>query len=224
MKIANQNITIELQSLLFSRKCFYQMVHLLFLDPGKEEVLLKLKNSADFQELSDIYEGGKILSRFFQKLTKEQISNEREEFQRLFIGPGPLAAPPWESYYRSKDNLLFDEWTYQIRELFHQFGLQSEKEHKEPDDHLLLELEFMIYLADLFAQETDPDRFANLLDSQIHMLENHFIKWIPYFCERVIASTTSQLYLGAALLLADFLEDDLLFLDALKKGETFDDV
>jgi putative dimethyl sulfoxide reductase chaperone len=196
MSTATEPLHIQLQPLLFARKNFYQLLHLLFLTPTNDEALFEIQNNGNLRELEEFHEGGKILRNFFEHLTDEQIKKEYKEYQRLFIGPGPLIAPPWESYYRS-------------REQYHQFGLQYIKENNEPDDHLLLELEFMIFLADLSLQETKIGRIIELLTSQIHLLEKHLTIWIPYFCERVIENTNSQFYLGAAMLLEDLLSFDL---------------
>lgn len=198
----------QLHPFLLSRKKLYQFLHLIFLPPTN--ILLgEIWKNANIHELEEVHEGGKILCHFFEHLSNEQITKENEEYQRLFVGPGPFAAPPWESYYRSREQLLFEEWMYQIRELYHQFGLQNLKENNEPDDHLLLELEFMIFLADLNLQETKPERILELIASQIHFLEKHLTIWIPFFCERIIGNTKSHLYLGAAMLLEDFLSQDL---------------
>ncbi|MFK9092947.1 molecular chaperone [Bacillus salipaludis] len=211
----------QLHPFLLSRKKLYQFLHQIFLPPTNM-LLGEIRNSANFHELEEVHEGGKILCHFFEHLSNEQINKENEEYQRLFVGPGPFAAPPWESYYRSKEQLLFQEWMYQIREQYYQFGLQNIKENNEPDDHLLLELEFMIFLTDLSLQETKSIRILELISSQIHFLEKHLTVWIPFFCERVIENTKSYLYLGAAMLLEDFLIQDLTSLVEIREVLTDD--
>ncbi|WP_312472636.1 molecular chaperone TorD family protein [Neobacillus sp.] len=218
MTSTTESIHIQLQSFLLSRKKCYQLLHLLFFVPEKLETLFEIQKDNTFEELGEFHEGGKILHDFFKHLSIEQIKREKEEYQRLFIGPGPLVAPPWESYYRSKEHLLFEEWTYQVREQYHRFGLQYRKENNEPDDHLLLELEFMIYLSDLCLHEPTEEKIEKLLTTQISFLEEHLIIWIPFFCERVIENTNSQLYLGAAMLLEDFLSFDLESLVEVREG------
>lgn len=222
MTTTTEPIHIQLQPFFLSRKNYYQLLHLLFSVPATGESLVEIRNNANLHELEEIHDGGKILHRFFEHMTVEQIDRENEEYQRLFIGPGPLVAPPWESYYRSKEQLLFEEWTYQIREQYHLFGLQYKNENNEPDDHLLLELEFMLILLDLCLQETKTDKLVELLSNQIHFLEKHLTIWIPYFCKRIIEHTNSQLYLGAAMLLEDLLTFDLTTL--LEVREALPDV
>lgn len=220
MTTSAEPLHIQLQPFFQSRKVFYQFLHILFLDPKMGEGLFGKRGTLNFQGLSETHEGGKILRRYFEHLTDEQLNRDIEEYQRLFLGPGPLVAPPWESYYRSKEQLLFEEWTYQIRDQYHRFGLQFIKENNEPDDHLLLELEFMIFLSDTCLLETAHEEIVELISSQIHFLENHLTVWIPYFCERLIENTNSQLYLGAAMLLDDFLSFDLQSLYEVKEALT----
>jgi len=216
MTKTTEPLHIQLQSFFLARKNFYQLLNLLFLPPTNK-VLAGIRSSINFHELEEVHEGGEILQHFIGHLSNEQINMEKEEYQRLFIGPGPLAAPPWESYYRSKDQLLFEEWMYQVREQYHRYGLKYVKENNEPDDHLLLELEFMSFLANLNMQESNHERILELISSQISFLEKHLTIWIPFFCERVIENTESQLYLGAAMLLEDFLSFDLTTLIELRE-------
>lgn len=211
---------IQLQPFFLARKNYYQLLYFLFLIPSNNESLLEIRNNGNLQELEEVHEGGKILRNFFEHLTEEQINREYEEFHRLFIDPGPLVAPPWESYYRSREQLLFEEWTYQVREQYHHFGLQFKHENKEPDDHLLLELEFMLYLVDLCLQETRADKIGELISRQILFLEEHLTIWVPYFCKRIIELTNSQLYLGAALLLEYLLNFDLTTLREVREALT----
>lgn len=208
MTAKTEPVDLELQSFWCARKNLYQFIQLLFLEPNMK-LLKKVPQTGQLDELAKLHEGGKILRDFFYQLNTNKLVKEIEEYQRLFIGPGPVAAPPWESYYRSKENLLFEEWTYQVRNFYHHFGLQYIKENNEPDDHLLLELEFMTILIDLSSSELNIENMHELLSTQIDFLRKHLTVWVPYFCKRVIEETNSQLYLGAAMLLEDFLNDDL---------------
>ena len=222
MATSTESLHLQLNSFFQSRKTFYQFLHLLFLDPSIGNGLFEKREMFNFQDLAEVHEGGKILFRYFEHLSANQIIEDEAEYRRLFVGPGPLVAPPWESYYRSKEQLLFEEWTYQIRELYHQFGLQSIKENNEPDDHLLIELEFMIFLSDTCLHETLDEKIVDLISTQISFFENHLNQWIPYFCKRLIENTNSQLYLGAALMLEDFLSFDLQSLYEVREALTND--
>ncbi|WP_052353732.1 TorD/DmsD family molecular chaperone [Neobacillus jeddahensis] len=213
-----KSIHTQLQPFMQSRQNFYKILYSLFLDPTNEEILFEIGTLVNFGELEEFHEGGGILACFFAQLTTENYRLEIEEYHRLFVGPGYLAAPPWESFYRSKDHLLFDDCMLQIRDQYHQFGLKFIKENNEPDDHLLLELEFMIHLSDLCLQPSETDEILELISSQIHLHQEHLSIWIPNFCDRVIDHTKSQLYIGAAMLLKDFINYDLASLLEIREA------
>jgi putative dimethyl sulfoxide reductase chaperone len=217
MTAKTEPINFELQLFWSARKNLYQFIRLLFSEPNME-LLKEISQIGKLDELAKLHEGGKILRSFFDQLTTNKIGKEIKEYQRLFIGPGPVAAPPWESYYRSREHLLFEEWTYQVRNFYHHNGLQYIKENNEPDDHLLLELEFIEILTDLSSSESNVENVIELLSTAIDFLKNHLMVWIPYFCERVIEATNSPLYLGAAMLLEDFLNDDLISLSEVREA------
>ena len=48
--------------------------------------------------------------------------------------------------------MIFQEQTLHVRQWYSRFGLQVVKLHKEPDDHIGLELEFVAHLANLALQ------------------------------------------------------------------------
>lgn len=201
-----------------ARKHFYPLLQLLFYQPLSNQTMLQLKKSGNLQEFQNMDQGGQLLSQFFEQTCSTELQQIQEaEFNRLFVGPGPILASPWESVYRSKEHLLFDKTTYQVREQFHQFGLQFIHENNEPDDHLILELEFMAYLNDLCLQEEDSEKLAELLTKQIQFLDDHLCQWIPLFTDKIIKATNSDLYKGAGLLLHDFINFDAECLKEIKE-------
>lgn len=217
MAVMTNLLPKELVVYLESRKKIYQFLHFLFQEPVYESDLLKVRDNNKIKELSQLYEGGKILFEFLNHLSRKNLKKEREEYKRLFLGPGPLGAPPWESYYRSIDHLLFEEGCCQLRKRYHNYGLMFIRENNEPDDHLLLELEFLIFLINACIKEQKVDHIQLLISEQISFIENHLAKWIPLFCERVIDCSNSPLFVGAAMLLTDYLDHDLESLYEFKK-------
>ena len=93
-----------------------------------------------------------LLTEFCQGWNPGQLGTLTWDFNRLFVGPGEMLAAPWESVYRSKTKLTFQESTLQVRELYERFGVQAPAMHREPDDHLGLELAFVATLSDLAAR------------------------------------------------------------------------
>ena len=98
-----------------------------------------------------------LLTEFCHGWNPAQLDALTWDFNRLFVGPGEMLAAPWESVYRSKTKLTFQESTLQVRELYERFGVRAPAVHREPDDHLGLELAFVATLSDLVAQDTAKD-------------------------------------------------------------------
>lgn len=207
MQSCEEQVIFE-QELHCARANIYKFLYLLFAEEMTVEQFLEIKEKGNIQDLKNIGHGGELLFNFFQNSTKDQLIYEVEEFRRLFLGPGPMPAPPWESVYRSKENLLFDVSTIELRKQYKKFGLKFVNENKEPEDHLLLELEFLIYLIEQYLTN-NKNSGEVYIDAQIHLLQNHFIKWIPAFTTRLMNGTKSKLYQGAAMLLNEFISFDL---------------
>lgn len=200
------------------RQNFYQFLQFLFFKPLSATTISELKDQGSFQGLQELNQGGEYLYQFFNRVTESELQEAEEEFNRLFLGPGMIVAPPWESVYRSKEQLLFDESTYQVRRCYHEFGLEFVRENNEPDDHITIELEFLMHVNNLCLQEADFAKLDVLLDHQIDFLDQHIRQWIPAFCAKITKNTDSLLFKGAALLLEDFIESDYESLIEIKEA------
>lgn len=62
-------------------------------------------------------------------------------FNRLFVGPGPVAAPPYASVYLETERRLMGEAALFAREAYAALGLASPWQGSLPDDHIGLELD-----------------------------------------------------------------------------------
>jgi putative dimethyl sulfoxide reductase chaperone len=199
-----------------ARKHFYQLLQVLFYQPLTEPTLIQLKEEGNLPDLQEMGQGGQFLYQFFMQASETELIEAKTDFNQLFVGPGTILAPPWESVYRSREHLLFDKTTHQVREQYHNFGLQFIQENNEPDDHLSIELEFLMHLNDLCLNEEHHTRLVELLLKQIYFLDEHLLQWIPLFTEKIIKSAKTDLYKGAGMLLNDFLVFDI---DSLKEFE-----
>jgi len=102
-------------------------------------------------------------------------------FNRLFVGPQAVIAPPFASVYLDAEPLVMGETTLTIRRLYHLVGLASPWEGTLPDDHLALELDVALQLREgLHQTESTP------LQSVYHyFLLEHLARWVPLFLRRV---------------------------------------
>ena len=158
-------------------------------------------------EHADIQAGLSLLRTWRKENQKgiadEHLSDLEADYTRLFIGVGEVLAPPWESVYFTKARLVFQQETLQVRIWYRRFGLESEKLHKEPDDHIGLEMSFVAYLTKLALQaydDKDEKQFKQLIADQRQFLSEHLLTWGPHWCDQVIEHAHTDFYKGLALL------------------------
>jgi TorA maturation chaperone TorD len=122
---------------------------------------------------------------------------------RLFVGVGRVLAPPWESVFYTEERLVFQERTLDVRRWYSRFGLQAENLHREPDDHISLEIAFINHLTAeaLETAVTAPAESQAYLEAKRQFLKEHLMKWGPFWCCQVIAQAKTDFYRGTALVL-----------------------
>ncbi len=133
------------------------------------------------------------------------------EYNRLFVGPGKLLAPPYESAYRNAQGLVMQEETLLVRQFYLQAGIEVSSKNTIPDDHLGLELEFICYLLSregerLQAGDTSTaNRYAALYQE---FCQQHILSWVYQHCDDILAHSKTQLCHDTAIVLVQFLQKE----------------
>lgn len=200
----------EFRQILESSVNTYKILFFLFSEPLNEELYDQVKNSGMMNGLSEVFEEGQLLEDFFETVEKVNFEELAEEYRRLFIGPNMIKAPLWESFYTDEKNLLFSKSTFQIRELLLKTGREYILKNNEPEDHLLVELEFAIYLINenLRTYEETGGFNKTFLEDHLNLLTNHLCVWVPQLRERIRKHSTTPLYIGASYFLESFIKFD----------------
>lgn len=131
------------------------------------------------------------------------------DYRQLFVGPGPIAAPPWESVHRDDEGLMFQQQTMRVRHAYGEFGLQAPALNKEPDDHIGLELAFIgeLAVAALNAAEAgDVVGQTTLLDGMARFCSEHPALWAPAWSSLVVEGASTDLYRALGHLVAGSVE------------------
>jgi putative dimethyl sulfoxide reductase chaperone len=208
-------------SLLQNRLYINQFIRYIFDAPPNMQQLITFINHPQWKPLCEISDGFRHIDDSIQELHAdkgEKIKRLQEEYNRLFVGPNALPAPLWESVYLGSEHLLFEEVTLEVRKCYRRYGLNFIRESKEPDDHIVIELEFLSYLIQKSIDCEDVETKKRLLDDQYAFLNNHLLKWCSFFCELLSKSTQFELYKGAALLLEEYLNLENELIPALKEA------
>lgn len=194
----------------------YALLQRLYQSPPDRDLLDWLIAERPFREFPFELEGAAAALDQLDRGAREQsLDDLRRDFNRLFIGPGAMLAPPWESVYRNEDHLLFDQHTLQVREFYARHGMEFVKLNQVPEDSIAIELEFMKVLTErlLRALETaDSTAERLLLQEQQQFLQQHLLVWSPKFITLTQKGAETAFYHGLAGVLGGFLswEDQTL--------------
>ncbi len=221
MKIDSKQDSIAI--ILVNRTYLYRLMQNFF---GNEPTIESLgilfsEHTMTSLTLLSLEDGIDQLKSFADQLnsdTDTALDKVRSEYTRLFIGPTKLPAPPWESVYITKERLLFQESTLEVRKCYLKYSYRPTNFRSEPDDHLALELDFMAnlsHLAENFFQDDKTSESVDILKDQKAFLEQHLLVWVPQFVSELEAATCHPLYLGMASILRNFLQADLVAIDEI---------
>jgi TorA maturation chaperone TorD len=98
-------------------------------------------------------------------------------FNKLFVGPMALQAPPYASYYLEPEQQLMGESTIRVRRLYEMVGLVSPLQGRLPCDHLGVELDATLgMLAMAERSEAEEPRLV-----WKYFLHEHLKVWLPRF-------------------------------------------
>lgn len=131
------------------------------------------------------------------------VDRMRDSYTRLFIGPGKLAALPWESCYAAEGRMLFQQNALDVRAAYREQGFEPVCKNKIPDDHVSLEIGF---LAELAERVSAGDEGAK--EASERFLKKHLLQWLPaYACD--LAQTNEGFYPDAVSFIAGFAARDV---------------
>lgn len=154
-----------------------------------------------------VVEGLSLLQRWceqYQQPTshKEVLTAVQVDYTRLFAITERLPLAPWESFYGNDERLLFQASMLDVRNWYARFGLELINVHREPDDHIGLELLFVAHLAQLGLKALENNNTLNLeqsLAAQRGFLTNHLLVWAPRWCDQMVHHARTDYYRGLAL-------------------------
>lgn len=129
------------------------------------------------------------------------------EHTRLFVGPGRMAAPPYESVYTDPDGRVMGEAAVDVLRHYRDAGVRLAPEVHDLPDHVALLTEFMAHLCEEEAAawtRGDAPEAERLLSLQVSFLADHLLSWTPQFSARIVFATHCDLYLALARLVEGF--------------------
>ncbi|KTF03608.1 MULTISPECIES: molecular chaperone [Trueperella] len=140
----------------------------------------------------------------------ESTDQLRSDINALYGRTATALVPPFESVHRGKDGLVFDEETLQVRAEYRQLGLEAPYLHKEPDDHVGLEFDFVAQglVRTLGALEvsalTDANRYIDVVG---RFYREHLELWAPQMLAAAREHAATAFYRGVLALSLGALEE-----------------
>ena len=110
-----------------------------------------------------------------------------------------ISASPEESVWLDEDSLMCQDSMFQVRAWYESHGLGIPDWRLRPDDHLVYQLQFIAWL---LAQDNDMET----LEKAATFMDEHLLRWLGNFAERVIARCDSPYFAGVAGITAAYCE------------------
>ena len=110
-----------------------------------------------------------------------------------------ISASPEESVWLDEDSLMCQDSMFQVRSWYASHGLGIPDWRKRPDDHLVYQLQFIAWLL------CEAEKLGAIEDIATFM-DEHLLRWLGNFAERVIARCDTPYFAGIAGITAAYCE------------------
>ena len=124
------------------------------------------------------------LAQAMREPTEESLP---DAWQRLFIGPWALPAPPWGSVWLDRESVLFGDSTLALRQWMRDNNIAFEMKQNEPEDHFGTLLMLAAWLAEN-GREAECDQ----------LLAWHLLPWSQRFLTVFIEEAGHPFYVAVA--------------------------
>jgi TorA maturation chaperone TorD len=144
------------------------------------------------------------LAQLVADLNPATIDRLAADYADIYLTQG-LRTSPCESVWLDEDHPTQQGTRCEVRDWYRAQGLRVDDWRKRSDDHLVNELDFLAHLL-AGAHQSIP------LNAAARFMDEHPLRWIEEFAERVADRCSTRFYAGLALLTAAYLDElrDLL--------------
>ena len=193
-----------------NRSDIYGLLASVYRQEVTSDLIQQIKDPQFLGVLSDL--GTERLDTFLQKPENELLGDLAVEYARLFLGPGKHISPHESVHHQREDGQWGKLWgasTAEVKKLIEATGLSYSDDFKGLPDHITVEFEFMQQLTlceEQAWEETDTDKVTTCRQVEKKFIEEHLVRWIPVFCEKVIQEAELPFYRAVAALTRSFIE------------------
>ncbi|SFT85354.1 chaperone TorD involved in molybdoenzyme TorA maturation [Selenomonas sp. GACV-9] len=146
------------------------------------------RRAAVYQRLAAFYAGdlaaGREAATLLGELQGQEVSlpclakEDEHDYNRLFVGPQKLLAPPLESCYRNDAHLPMQAETLAVRAAYEAAGIELKEQGRIPDDHAQFEFCFAAALLTAMERYADQEQGPLAAWHYQRFLREHLLLWI----------------------------------------------
>ncbi len=114
------------------------------------------------------------------------------DYASIYLTYG-IQASPEESVWIDEEHLACQQSMFQVRQWYNDYGLEVPDWRQRPDDHLVYQLQFIEHLCRRYANAEGLKALARFMD-------DHLLRWIISFSERVSSRCGTAYFAGVAML------------------------
>ncbi len=188
----------------------YGFLALLYRAEITENMLKQIKAPMFLAALSGM--GVALEDDILQRPESKLIEDLAVEYARLFIGPGKHISPHESVHHKRDDGDWGQLWgadTVAVKKFIESTGLKYNLEYSGLPDDISVELEFMSEVIKREAaawKDNDREGAVYCLKIEKKFIEEHLAKWVPSFCDKIIAQAEPSFYREIAELTKSFIE------------------
>lgn len=138
------------------------------------------------------------MDRFGTTLSPGERDAHAVDYAAIYLTHS-LSASPCESVWCDEEGLAMQAPMFEVRAWYRRHGLGSADWRVRSDDHLCLQLGFLVYLV-------RQEGVAPLHEACAFM-DAHLLRWLPRFAARVSHRCDTAFYAGLAMLTAAYCEE-----------------
>jgi TorA maturation chaperone TorD len=139
------------------------------------------------------------IRRFPDPVDTQTLDELAVDYANIYL-INTLRAAPCESVWFDDEGLACQSQMFQVRECYLEHGLAAANWRVRPDDHLVIQLQFIAFLF-------DPARSGDTLGELVKFMDEHLLRWLMRFAERVATRCDRPYFAGLAMLTAAYCDE-----------------
>lgn len=218
---------LSIEALLISRMYLYEVFHKAMGGQPTQELCSALASPKTLDVVDEYCEHSEalrelkgLLSSLGESLDEpsrfeEFLDSIRDEYTRLYVGPGQIKAHPFETVYRERQPILFSTNTLAVRQAYATYRYESAYKGRLPEDHASIMCTFMSKLAEKTYAACIGRRWSEvleLLEFQQTFAIEHMASWLPDFSRLQGKEERASFYPKLSAALSDFVGIEVGFL------------